>query len=251
MLFVLPPCEVVNAFVGLSAKAANRVASLGSGLGAGTRRNVLIVKKRLKGFVGRRHRFKRLRAAGLKTDRLLRTGGISAMTFGQRALGGSNTTLLQQRRAAAASTCVSSAGASLDLTLMLADGKSNGAADPAFEAHVGVIFFWAMTIWETWTPAAMMTTSFNHAVSKLNGTSSPWSKVYGPAAAVVATLQRLLWTFSDAFVFVSDLGEVIDMRMHAPAYVASSVVASVKRWRWRRVENLLPALASGGAGRGV
>ena len=110
------------------------------------------VRKRLGAFVNRRAKFKRLRAAGVRTDRLLRTGGISAMTFGQRALGVSDAVLLQHCRASAACACVSTAGANLDLSLLLADGTSNGAADPAFEAHVGVVHHWALAVWENWAP---------------------------------------------------------------------------------------------------
>ena len=61
--------------VGLTVRVASRVTSLGTGLGAGRRRNMLQIKKRLKGFLARRHRFKALRRAGVKTDRLVRTGG--------------------------------------------------------------------------------------------------------------------------------------------------------------------------------
>ena len=70
------------------------------------------------------------------------------MTFGQKALGVSDSVLLQQRRASAACTSVHSCGANLDLSLALADGKSSGAADPAFEAPTGVIHSWALAVWE-------------------------------------------------------------------------------------------------------
>ena len=104
-----------DAFDIISVTVAQRVTSLGSGLGAGKRRNMLNVRKRLKAFRARGDRFKNLRAAGCQTDRLLRTGGIAALTFGQRALGVSDSMLLHQRRAAAECTRVSSAGANLDL----------------------------------------------------------------------------------------------------------------------------------------
>ena len=137
-------------------KYNSRVTSLGTGLGAGTRRNMKQVAKRLRAFRARRARFRMLRRNRIKTDRLLRTGGNAAMTFGQRALGVSDSVRLQQRRASAACTCVSSCGANLDLTLLLADGESTGAADPAFEAHVGVVYSWALAAWEKWVPRALL-----------------------------------------------------------------------------------------------
>jgi hypothetical protein len=44
----------------------------------------------------------------------------------------------------------------LDLTLMLADGTSHGGADPAFEAHQGVLHMWALAIWEEWVPSLVL-----------------------------------------------------------------------------------------------
>jgi hypothetical protein len=71
---------VNNAIAGISIKVASRVTSLGTGLGAGRRRNMVQVKKRCRGFVARRSRFRRLRRAGIKTERVVRTGGNAFMT---------------------------------------------------------------------------------------------------------------------------------------------------------------------------
>ena len=60
--------------------------------------------------------------------------------------------LTSQRRAAAAATCDRGCGANLDLTLVVADGFTVGAADPAFEAHTGVVHMWALAVWEAWPP---------------------------------------------------------------------------------------------------
>ena len=72
---------------GIKVKVARRVVSLGSGTGGGTRRNVTQMNKRLGAFRARIPRFKALRRSGVRTDRLLRTGGNAALTFGQKALG--------------------------------------------------------------------------------------------------------------------------------------------------------------------
>jgi hypothetical protein len=54
------------------------------------------VVKRLKAFQKRRGRFKLLRKAGVRTDRVVRTGGVSGITFGQRSLGVSDSILVSK-----------------------------------------------------------------------------------------------------------------------------------------------------------
>ena len=241
--------------VGLAIKAVSRVVSLGTGLGAGTRRNVKQVQKRLRAFILRRSRFKMLRSSGVQVDRLLRTGGNAAMLYGQKPLGVSNSTLLAQRRAASAASRVRGCGADLDLSLMLADANSKGAADPAFEAHVGVLQYWAMAVWERWAPLAMLEFVVKDAKRRLQEAlakdRSPWSLVFGPAAALVATADRLKWSVSSAFQVITDLGVVVDFKLDSPAMIKGLVIDAVSRWRWRRLEDKYPALDSGGLGTGA
>ena len=92
-------------------------------MGAGRRRNAAVVKKRLSDFCRRIPRFKKLAAAGVNTNHLLRTGGISALTYGQAVAGVAPSILLQQRRAAAraAARALGLGGHDLDLALLLAD----------------------------------------------------------------------------------------------------------------------------------
>ena len=68
-------------------KLQKRVMSLGSALGAGRRRNAMGLRKRLRGFLARAPRFRSLAAVGVKTQRLLRTGGIAALSFGRAVTG--------------------------------------------------------------------------------------------------------------------------------------------------------------------
>ena len=74
---------------------------------------------------------------GIKTDRVVRTGGLAAMTFGQAITGVSNSTLMGQRRVVGAATAPAggNGGQDLDVALMLADGRAKGKADPTFPAH--------------------------------------------------------------------------------------------------------------------
>ena len=69
--------------------------------------------------------------------------------------------LLKQRQAAAASVSVKSCGADLDITLMLAD------ADPAYEAHVGVLYMWALAVWEAWVPRGLPSIVISHVSQRL------------------------------------------------------------------------------------
>ena len=153
---------------GITVKVAGRAVSLGSGIGGGTRRNVRQLGKRLKAFKARIPRFKALRRCGVRTDRLLRTGGTAALTFGQKGPGVANSMLLAQRRAAVAMTCDKPCGADLDLSLIIADGGSPGAADPAFE-RVGVIHFWGMVVWERWAPVKLLQVAISDAMKRLRG----------------------------------------------------------------------------------
>ena len=122
-----------------------RTKSLGVGLAAGVRRNAMVVNKRLKEYKKRLPRFRMLKQAGVNTNKLNRTGGAAALTWGQEALGVPPATLLQQRRAvmAAGNTGCGFGGQNLDLALILADGSATGKVDPAFVAHSGPMGHWA------------------------------------------------------------------------------------------------------------
>ena len=232
---------------------ARRVKSLGAGLGAGVRRNAQVATKRLKAFRQRLPRFRRLRAAGVSTARLLRTGGIAAMTYGQAIIGVPSSILLQQRRSAAAAAAPSNGicGQSLDLALIVADESIGGKADPAYAAHVGPIFEWAQAVWEQWIPLPALMRLVASSKLRLDRAVRPWSVVRGPAAAVVATATRLGWTVHDARRFTTDTGRELDLAIDPPVVVARECEAAVRRWRWRSVEQDFPSLDSGGAGRGA
>ena len=139
-------------------KVQMNVKSLGAGLGAGRRRNTAVQRLRLGAFRSRMPKFRRLVKLGVKTDRIVRTGGLAAMTFGQAITGVSNTTLLGQRRLVGAATAPpgGSGGQDLDVALMLADGSAKGKADPAFPAHSMPIKAWAEAVWSQRMPLVCM-----------------------------------------------------------------------------------------------
>ena len=136
----------------------DRVTSLGSALGAGKRSNAKELQQRLNAFKKRSPRYRKLVAAGVCSKKLMRTGGVSALTFGQAATGVSNTNLLQQRRAVALATAPRAGlgGQNLDLALALADGNQPGRPDPAHGAHAQPIGMWSEAIWQNWPPTGMM-----------------------------------------------------------------------------------------------
>ncbi len=173
-----------------------RVKSLGTALGAGVRKNARVASARLRAFKQRLPRFRRIRAAGISTARLLRTGGIAAMTFGQAAMGVAPSLLLRQRRSAAAAAAPArgTCGQSLDLALLIADETRGGKADPAFDAHTGPIGHWAKAVWEKWLPVSALQRLVAAAESKLSRAARPWAVVRGPGAALLATASRLAWT---------------------------------------------------------
>jgi len=125
-----------------------RVKSLGTGLAAGTARNVSVLKKRLCDFRARLSRFAMLSRARVDTAKLLRTGGIQAMVYGEGVSGVSDSMLYSQRTSAAKASAPpsGSCGQDLDLALMIADASASGRADPAFDAHKLPIATWALAI---------------------------------------------------------------------------------------------------------
>ena len=243
--------QICDKLIGIEVKPVSRCVSLGTGLGAGTRRNCQQARKRLKAFKVRVPRFKALRRARVQTDRVLRTGGISAMTFGQRVIGVSDSALLQQRRAAVSATCDRACGADLDLALIVADGTTIGAADPAFEAHIGVVYMWSLAVWESWIPPLVLDRLVAATQRRLSTAKRIWTVVYGPAAALVASLARLEWKVVSATCFTTDEGIDLDLVRDSPGYVRGVVGKSVERWRWRRVDDRYPPLRDGSAGVGA
>ena len=227
--------------------------SLGTGLGSGVRRNALVINTRLKRFRQRLGRYRLLRKAGVDTSRVLRTGGVAALTFGQSPLGVSPSILVQQRRvveAAAAPSC-GACGRNLDLALMLADGSATGRVDPAYEGHAEPMGHWAQAVWNSWLPVRQLRQLVANAKEGLAKAAQPWRVVYGPAAAFVCTATRLHWTVNDAMNIVTDEGRILRLDVDPPVVVVREVHEAVRRWRWRAVDSKHSSLSSAGAGRGA
>ena len=117
---------------------------------------------------------------------------------------------------------------------MLADiGRST--IDPAYHAHALPLRHWSLAWWFGWLAPRVLAQSLVIAAAKLRGTvRTPWDKVTGPAAALLASIWRLGWAVYRAYIFYDDLGNVIDFTLDSPAAVARAVRESVSRWQARQ-----------------
>ena len=211
----------------------NRVTSLGGALGAGTRRNVQVLRKRLSEFCRRLPRFRKLAAANVSTGRLLRTGVTSAITYGQAITGVSPSMLLAQRRAAAgaAAPAAGTCGQELNLALLVADGGPRGRADPAYDAHVMPIGEWAEAVWHSRLPRGVLQRIVGQAIPKLANAKSKWQHVKGPGAAMVASAQRIGWVVESATRIQTETGRVLLLDEDPPVVVKRAVEQAVRMWR--------------------
>ena len=75
----------------------------------------------------------------------------------------------------------------------------------------------------------------NFAKRKLRRAARQWSVCCGPAAAFVATCNRLLWKVVDESTVITDLGRTISFELDPPKEVEREVDEAVRRWRWRRI----------------
>ena len=211
-----------------------KVKSLGGALASGARRNAKESKKRLSSFVKRRSRFYTLARAGASASKLVRTGGLSAITYGAEITGVSNGHLLRQRQTVArfCSLVKGVAGQNLDLALALADGVGKGVADPAFDAHTKPIVMWAKAIWEKWFDYRLADRYLSEVRADLLLATVPWARAFGPAAAFVLSVGRLGWTIHNALAVTTDDGRLLHLDLDPPIVVKHEVIACVSSGEW-------------------
>ena len=215
---------------------------MGSALGAGRVRNARVAKDRLAKFRARLGRFRILKKAKVSTARILKTGGIAAMVYGQETMGVADTSFLAQRRSAAAALSTRGCG-DLDLSLAMADSRRGAKVDPAFAAHEGTIGAWAEAVWGGWLPLAMLKALMAATLDSLAGMGkATWSLVKGPAAACAMTARRLGWTTHGGLRLTTDQGEELCCLRDSPAFVRAKVRQAVVRWRNVCIEQRYPQL---------
>ena len=206
---------------------------LGVGSAAAIRRTTEVTAERVAEFARRRGQFGRLRRLGVDIARLLRTGGMAGVQYGQAILGVADYQLLQLRRRAAGLVGGMTAGKDPNLVLIVADARMGDMADPAFAAHADPVVNWAEAVWEGRMALEWMQKTVARAKVELTKARRQWAVVKGPAAAVVATLARLGWTMIDAVKVYTDKREEVDFQQDPPARVKQLIHESVRRWRWR------------------
>ena len=132
------------------------------------------------------------------------------------------------------------------LALMMADGSLKGKADPAFEAHRGVIGHWASAVWNEWLCIDDLSCISRAALAKTAAAQQPWRVLFGPAAAFVCTAQRLSWEVISAIEVITDEGRRISFLEDPPVVVTRLVDDAVRRWKWKNVAAQHPSLPQEG-----
>ena len=215
---------------------------LGAPSGGGRRRSTKALADRLPAFKKKIRRIHAARRAGVKVGQIVRAAGTPAVTYGVEVVGMADTQLQNIRSAIARATTPDGGGKNPDLVLWACDTQ-HGTTDPAFDAHVLPLQFWAMAWWQKWRPRATLQLAVRGGQRKLSGSlNSPWQRVTGPATAVVATAGRLGWTFVSPSILRTDDGHTIDLELDPPATVTREAKAAVRRWRMARIRRNFPCL---------
>ena len=229
-------------------RKVGRAKMLGCGTAGGRRRATHVQQHRLKATKDRLPRLRTLRRFGVPVARWQCTAGGPASQYGAETLGVADSVLHHQRVFAAAAISAPGAGKNTDAVLWLADAQGI-AADPAFSAHELPAIALARALWDGWISAEEVIDGLQWALRRIfTHTSAAWGRVAGPFAAVLATLDRIGWTYDAAAVWFSDTGEDVDLERDSPKAVQLAVRSSVRRWRDRRLANSYPGLDPGHAG---
>lgn len=169
------------------------------------------------------------------------------MTYVEGIMGASIALFRDQRRTAAALTCPAfgTGAQNLDMALMVVDGGPNGRADPAYDAHDLPICQWSMAVWEQWLPLRSLLTLVASAKVRLISASRVWAKVYGLAAAMVASCTRINWVVVDGLNLVADKGKPMHLTTDPPDVIREDCLETVRRWRWKNISLAMPQIKMG------
>ena len=187
-------------------------------------------------------KIKQLRSIGVNSPQMVRAAGTPAILYGCHISGVSDTGLNAARSKVASAASPAAGGRNPTLALLAMDGSA-GTLDPGFEAHVEPTKHWALAVWERWQPREQLVTAFANAATKLaSAVGSPWSMVHGPTTAVITTLERLGWQMPSATEMITDMGHSLDLTLDPPIAIVNECKDSVRRWRLRLANRILPGL---------
>ena len=226
---------------------------LGTAAAGGVRRATCIQRVRMAMFAKKAARIRALgRSAGVDARRLTSAIAAPTMMYGAACTGVADTVLDSMRSLAAHSAAAVGGGKNVDMVLLAAD-CDQGTMDPCFAAHTLPIGHWAKAVWEKWAPASQLAELLELAQRRRAlQPKAMWSAATGPAAALLATLERLGWVARSATVMIDDQGRVHNLHLDPPAVIVEQVRASVRRWRLARVAHaclgLVPDQADFGVG---
>ncbi len=110
--------------------------------------------------------------------------------------------------------------------------------DPAIEANVGILHFWAGAAWRACGPArarrrtdpspVLLDNAIKRADRELAAKGYSWSNVRGPAGAAVMTAKRIGWRFISGLRIADEQGTTIDLGMTDPHNVRAAVVRATR-----------------------
>ena len=81
-------------------------------------------------------------------------------------------------------------GRNVDLSYFILD-STTGTLDPAFQAHVLPLVYWAMAVFLSWAEHEYLGQVFAGIWEDIAGKPRMWSMVRGPTAAVMASAWRI------------------------------------------------------------
>lgn len=146
-----------------------------------------------------------LKKSKVDCSRLMRTGGLAAVTYGQACTGVSPTMLhtLWVTVATMISSPSGKAGQNLDLASMLADTTATGQTDPPFVAHVIPLQTFAKAVFHQSAPLRMIASLVAQQPAKQLAAAAPWRHATGPVGAAIATAARIGWRIQDAITMIT------------------------------------------------
>jgi len=219
---------------------------LGTDSVGGGRRSTGAFQQRLHKFVEAIPRIKSLRKVGVNSVQMVRSIGPPAILYGCETMGVSDSALSTTRSKVAVAAAPHAGGKNPDLTLLVLDGSS-GTLDPAFDAHIGPVRYWALAWWKSWFDSSWLSEAFLGVNTRLSTRrSSWWSVTSGPVAALLATVRRLGWVMDTPDSVTDDLGFKWSFVLDSPMAIATACKHSVRRWRIARVGANLTGLVPAG-----